>query len=315
MDAELDETLQYLGSSAAHAAIDANVYWPKWNTPWWRLSLLHEMGEIRRAPSALIEHVVEALDESPLKIFPIHPGEIPSGADPHLSVHCHCALGNMYQILFAWGVDVDGELPWIREWFLRYQMSDGGLNCDEAAYAVAGECPSSMVGTIAPFEAVLECTSRPHTPEELEFLRAGARFLIARQLRLGSPTSFNAAERKSAEAWPKLCFPRFYFYDVLRGLRALVRWAEMRGTTLPATATSAVVEDLQRRFPDGMIRIGRRAYEGIGTRAQTETGEWVRGNATTFPLLDRVSVPGEVSVFLSRQWAAIQRLLEGGGGG
>ena len=33
--------------------------------------------------------------------------------------------------------------------------------------------------------------------------------------------------------WQQACFPRFYFYDVLRGLAALARWAEKSGRALP----------------------------------------------------------------------------------
>ena len=40
----------------------------------------------------------------------------------------------MFQVLAASGIDVERALPWIKPWFVRYQMADGGLNCDEAAY-------------------------------------------------------------------------------------------------------------------------------------------------------------------------------------
>ena len=59
------------------------------------------------------------------------------------------------QVLAACGVDVERALPWVKPWFVRYQMADGGLNCDETAYPSTDECPSSMVGTVAPFEAML----------------------------------------------------------------------------------------------------------------------------------------------------------------
>ncbi len=97
-------------------------------------------------------------------------------------------------------------------------MADGGLNCDNDAYLIKDEVPSSMVGTIAAFEAVLLYTPREWTTEERTFLEKGAQFLIKRKLMLGSDTKHNASERKSAEDWMKLCFPRLYLYDVLRGL-------------------------------------------------------------------------------------------------
>ena len=54
----------------------------------------------------------------------------------------------MYQVLFACGVDIDGRAPWIRAWFLRYQLPDGGLNCDEKAYAGSGGA-SSIQSTVS----------------------------------------------------------------------------------------------------------------------------------------------------------------------
>src|SRR5687768_12234609 len=129
MDA-ISSLLRYLASDEAQAAIDANVYWPKWNSPWWHFTLLNEMGLAKQIPERAIRKMVEGLSTFPVKIFPIHPGDCPPGMDPVLDTQCHCGNGNIYQALFAWGVDVDRELPWLRSWFLRYQLPDGGLNCD-----------------------------------------------------------------------------------------------------------------------------------------------------------------------------------------
>ena len=242
----------------------------------------------------------------PIKIFPVHPGEIPEGIDPYArKTLCHCFLGNVYQVLAAWGIDVDSELPWVRSWFIRYQMADGGLTCDNAAYLVKDEVPSSMVGTIAAFEAVVLHTQRPWTAEEQVFLQKGAEFLMGRKLMHGSPTKHNAEERISADKWTKPCFPRFYLYDVLRGLSALLAWAAKTNQTIAVDAVRDVVTDLDRRFPDGKVRMERQSYEGVGTILQSSSGEWIRRQpATFFSLLNKVSVVGEVSPFLSRQWDA-----------
>lgn len=103
------------------------------------MMLLREMGETRRIPESAIEALMSELERTPST-------EFLDGSD----YHCHCALGCVYQLLAGYGVDVDSRLPWIRQWFLRYQMADGGFNCDAEAYSVEGECPSSMVGAIAP---------------------------------------------------------------------------------------------------------------------------------------------------------------------
>ncbi len=312
---ELEESLQYLSSEQAIESLQADPYWPKWNSPWWHMLLLHEMGETKRIPAAVIETYISALNRMPLKIFPIHPEDMPAGVDPYRETPCHCQLGNVYQVLASWGVDVDKELPWIRPWILRYQMSDGGLNCDNEAYLVKDEVPSSMVGTIAAFEAILLYTPRAWTAEERVFLEKGARFLIERKLLLGSPTKHNAAERESAKKWTQLCFPRFYFYDVLRGLSALLLWGQMSDQMsdqrIPWESIREVVTLLEGRFADGQVRCERLAYEGAGTILRSPAGEWVRGQpATFFPLLAKTSAIGEVSPFLSRQWAEARARLK-----
>ena len=226
-------SVEYLGTDAAQRSLDADTYWPKWNSPWWHMLLLHELGEARRIPERAVSKMVEGLDALPVKIFPIQAHELPAGADPHRDVSCHCAVGSIHQVLAACGVDVERALPWIPRWLTGYQMADGGLNCDSDAYLVTGECPSSMVATVPIFEALL---GRPDgTPAERLAVERAARFMIDRELTKGSRSTYNAAERDAAPAWLEPCFPRFYFYDVLRGLAALVRWVEVGGGLVPAS--------------------------------------------------------------------------------
>ena len=312
--AELKASISYLNSEQAQRSLEADPYWPKWDSPWWHMLLMHEIGETNSIPQAVIRTYVASLDRMPLKIFAIHPEDMPAGIDPYRGSPCHCQLGNVYQVLAAWGVEVDKELPWIRPWFLRYQMADGGLNCDNEAYLVKNEVPSSMVGTIAAFEAILLHTPRPWTNEEKAFLNKGAKFLMERKLMYGSQTKHNADERESEKKWLKLCFPRFYLYDVLRGLNALLIWAEKTNQSVPRGAIQEVVTYLAERFPDGRMRIERHSYDGVGTMLPSPSGEWIRRQpANFFPLLVKTSAIGEVSPFLSMQWAEAEgRLAKNG---
>lgn len=306
-EVEIQQSVKYLSSPAAYECLEADPYWPKWDSPWWHMLLLHEMGETEQIPAATVEKFIASLNRIPLKIFPIHPGEMPEGVDPYRGTPCHCQLGNVYQVLAAWGVHVDEELPWIRPWFLRYQMADGGLNCDNEAYLAQHECPSSMVGTIAVFEAILLYTPRPWTLEEKTFLDKGARFLIGRKLMHGSQSKHNADEQEQAKEWLKPCFPRFYLYDVLRGLNALKLWAEKTGQELPEEATRDVVAYLKKHFSDGIIRNERHSYAGKGTILRDASGEWLkRQPATFFPLLTKTSAIGDASPFLTAQWERVR---------
>jgi hypothetical protein len=307
------DSVAYLGSDAALHSIERDPYWPKWNSPWWHMLLLHELGEARQIPSRTSAAMAARIDRL-LHLFPIHPGDAP-GADLQRDSACHCALGTMYPVLAACGIDVERTLPWVKSWFVRYQMADGGLNCDPTAYLQTGECPSSMVATVAPLEAML--LGGAGSSEQRDFVTRAGGFLMDRALIHGSRTVHNAEERGAAVAWRALSFPRFYFYDVLRGLAVLVRWAEATGQRLPEAVAATVVNVLVERWPDGVVRVERQAHAGRTTLLPTDDrSPSPRARASTFPLLEAVSRPGEPSEALTRQWsearAGLLRLARAG---
>ena len=299
----IEDSVAFLQSEAALQSIELDPYWPKWNSPWWHALLLFELGEGARVPVAFAAALVARIDALPMHTFPIQAHEFPPDVDHYRDIICHCALGSVAQVTAACGIDLSQALPWVAPWFPRYQMTDGGLTCDETAYLVSGECPSSMVGTIAPFEAMRTFD----LPERAEFLKRAAQFLIGRGLGRGSNTEHNEKERTSAEAWPALTFPRFYFCDTLRGLAALVRWAESERQALPLAVVAPTALQLVARFPDGVVHIERQAF------AATTTVHFerpvVRTPASSFPLLEASSVIGAPSVALTRQWQGARRAL------
>jgi hypothetical protein len=296
----LNETIAYLDSPAAAAAIEADPYWPKWDSPWWRMTLLHELGLASAIPGRIVAAMVRGLATHYLPSFPFRLDELPPGVDPRRHLACHCALGTMFQVLSACGVDVDAELPWIRRWFLEYQLPDGGLNCDEAAYTRATP-RSSMVSTLPPLEAILHCTRRQFTAEEERFLDRGARYLIERRL----CRSVSRGGALIDPDWLEPCFPRFYFYDVLRGLAFLAAWSERRGRALPSAALEESLSRLRAIAGDagGELVVGRRAWEGAWN--QQLDREWAEAPARSFPLLEETSRVGEASPPLTREWRTV----------
>jgi len=307
---EVSRSEAYLASPAARASLEHDSYWPKWDAPWWHMVLLFERGQAARIPPEAVAAMVSALDRLPIKIFPIHAHDVPEGLSAQRDSSCHCALGRMTAVLSACGVDVDRELPWVRGWFGRYQMADGGLNCDPDAYLATDEVPSSMVGAVPALEAMLALTQKNPREEDLAVLDRAAAFLVARRLVRGSESVQNASERDAARSWPKLAFPRLYFYDVLRGLSALVAWASFRRRSIPWGAISDVVGGLVARFPQGIVEIERRAFEGTGTRLRSPSGEWTSGHpAPLFPLLVASSRIGAPSPFLTEEWRATREGL------
>lgn len=301
-DALIATSVRYLGTPEAAASLARDPYWPKWDSPWWHLLLLFELGAADRIPPAIVERMVARLDALPLHTFPIREEDWPADADRKRDSSCHCALGCMHQVLAACGVDVGGALPWIAPWLARYQLADGGANCDETAYLSGEPDASSMVATIALFEAAL---AGPLTPA----LERAAGFLVDRALVRGSASRHNAEERDAAPGWLLPTFPRFYFYDVLRGLAALVRFADTHGRRLPLAAVAPAASHLARAFPDGVVRVGRRGRDTHRHTLAFVDGAWGRHPTTSFPLLDAVGEVGTASAPLTRQWTDTRRTL------
>lgn len=300
--AGMEHSVRYLASNAAMTSLAGDVYWPKWDSPWWHMLLLWEIGEAKRIPERAVTRMIAGFEDFRLKIFPLSAEEL-GDANPYREVMCHCGLGSMIQVLDACGVDAWSAVPWAVPWFPRYQMADGGLTCDDAAYAVTGECPSSMVGTIGAFEAMLLGGPPAWSAERRAFLDKGAGFLIDRALVHGSASTHNAEERDAAKAWTSPCLPRFYFYDTLRGLTALVRWAELSGASLPESAIGPACMGLATRFPGGVIAVGREPFAGSTTWTAGADHAWkTRVPASRFPLLDAVSVIGASSPHLTAEW-------------
>jgi hypothetical protein len=232
------------------------------------------------------------MDTHYLRLFPIREEELPPGCDPHRDILCHCAAGTMMQVLYASGVDLDVRLPWLRPWLRQYQLPDGGLNCDEGAYVTSFK--SSMVSTLPPLEAALRCTRGTLSADDVRFLDKGAAYLIAHRLVRRAHGDGGVID----PAWQEPCFPRFYHYDLLRGLSFLAEWAETLGRTIPDQAISEALSRFRReRAKFGGIRIGRRAAATASrTLVQSAEGRWVIvDESRTFPLLDEVSHPGDVS--------------------
>lgn len=298
IESAIQESIQYLSSDAAATSIRNNPYWPKWNSPWWNMSVLFEMGLADKIPKRAASLMLSEIKHTHLPYF--FREEAPANKTEEQDCPCPCSLGNIYQILSAVGLDVDGELPWARVWFLKYQMPDGGLSCDEDAYK-ADPNASSMVGTISPLEAILK-TRATLSPDEELFLDRGAQCLIKRQLRLGSSSTHNAEERLDEADWLKPCFPRFYFYDVLRGLSFILLWSEKRRKPIPRQSIEKVVTHLKREFPTDQIQIQRRSFDGVTDRKKQP--------ASYFSLQEQVSIIGQVSAHLTHQWQQSLSLIE-----
>ncbi|MDR3615317.1 MAG: hypothetical protein P4L53_17290 [Candidatus Obscuribacterales bacterium] len=296
----------YLQSDEALESIEKDPYWPKWNSPWWHMLLLHELDLAEHIPKIAVDRMVVALNHHYLPVFPVREEELSPGVDPLGQIACHCQLGEMEQVLTACGVNVGEQIPFLYSWYSRYQLQDGGLNCDESAY-IKDRPVSSIVSTLPPLEAVLFSRASILSKEDHAFLERGAKYLIDKKL-------FRSVRSKSPinAGWTKLCFPRFYEYDVLRGLHFLLSWATATRKLLRAEAILETVSLIDQEFPDGHVSIQRSIWNATSTRFfNPQNKTWSKSLAEGFPLLESVSVVGNRSPYLTAIWTdAKLKLIE-----
>ncbi len=303
----VDESIRFIQSAQAQDWLEKHPYWPKWSAIWWQLQLLRELGFESLVPRSVVEAFAKSVKSTFRDAF--FESEAPADivGDYGQSLPCPCQLGNLCLVLRAYGVDVDQTLPWARNWFVRYQMSDGGMSCDEAAYQASPQA-SSMVGVISCFEAMLGWEPSQLNDDQAQFIERAANHLVQRRLVKASTAPANASEIADEADWKQAAFPRFYFYDVLRGLTALVEYAKRYNRPIPVEAVLPAVESLVQRFPDGRIQIERQSYEGCRTLMME--ADWERADAIFHPLLNRVSQIGRISPSLTREWARVRGDLQ-----
>ena len=297
----IDVSTAYLSSPKAKESLARDPYWPKWDSPWWHMTLLFELDRADAIPKEAAEAMLAAIENKYPRWFPNPREPLPAGKDYHRDGLCHCGLANMAQTLEGCGLDLDARAPWIRAWFLRYQLPDGGLNCDERAYEKGTS--SSIQSTLPALEAVVR-TPRPLTLAEEEFLDRGAQYLIERRL-----VCRRSDGRPMDVEFLKVGFPRFYDYDVLRGLSFLAAWSRVRRRLVPREAVAPSLSALAARFPDGRIRVEKPGLTAEDSLNPAPEGTWSRGAASSFPLLDSARRIGEPSEALTRRWTEVRSIL------
>ncbi|GGN97600.1 prenyltransferase/squalene oxidase repeat-containing protein [Saccharibacillus kuerlensis] len=290
LSAAIEASIRFLETTSHFESEHGEDSRNKWEGAWWQMCTLYEMGEVHRIPESAILQAKKILQTRVWPLFVISKANEPiREEDLNKWDCCHCELAMFYQILQAYGCDLDREMPWIRDWLLKHQLPDGGLNCDPDAYVHSRK--SSIVSTLPPLEAILRYTNREFTEREKEFLDEGARYLTEHRL-VYSKSSGEIIN----DNWLKPCFPRFFEYDILRGLSFLNEWSWRRNKPLPKGIVEEALEQLTPYWDGWNVRIGRQVWEA--------GGEW---GGNTFELLEKLSGVGEGSEFLSREIKKIDR--------
>jgi hypothetical protein len=288
----MEESIKFLESYPDLPIDQIGTSRRKWDGLWWHMATLYEMGEVKQIPESAIAKAKYILEAQTWPIFIKSAEDHPTTEFDHMKMDCcHCELAVFYMILMDYGCDLDKELPWIREWFLKHQLSDGGLNCEPDAYTHSKK--SSIISTLPPLEAILWYTNREFTQEEAFFLDEGARYLIEHRLVCSKQTGDIIDQE-----WLKPCFPRFFEYDILRGMSFLVEWSRRRNKPLPADLLSEGIQQLDSYVEATGISIGRQVFD--------PKGPW---GGHTFVLLEAVSEVGHVSPFLTKHFNVIKSQL------
>lgn len=98
-ESAVQESISYLSSDGAIRDINANPYYPKWNSPWWHMSVLFEMDMANRIPKRAAEKLLSEVKRTHLPYF--FREDAPTDKGPDQDAPCPCAFGNIYQILAA----------------------------------------------------------------------------------------------------------------------------------------------------------------------------------------------------------------------
>lgn len=277
-------------------------YWPKWTAPWWTFSMISEEGLTDQIPRNTLLAFTDSIDRHMLHHFPLTESDIPPECNPYRQIICFCALGTICRILAEASIAVEDRYPWMLEWFARYQLQDGGWNCDEAEY-VRTSPRSSVLSTVTMMEALIAMIRlrREHRTIEMGILRRAIEYLTAHRL----------IRRLSGEVihsdWLIPVYPSFYFYDILRGLSALVNACEVTGTPLPAELVAEGLDTLSGILHEEFNHRNDHAVQG--TLILTDTDWTWKKTPESREDLDRMTAsPHMIHRTLSRIDSLLSRL-------
>jgi len=172
-----------------------------------------------------------------------------------------CINGQVGAVGVYFGQDVRG----IIDRLLAEQLCDGGWNCE----APNGSTRSSFNTTICVLEALLAHErAGGRTREATEARLRGQEYFLERRLfRRRSTGEVIERDRKGNAAWTRFAFPKWWHYDVLRGLEYL----RSAGVTPDERVAEAIELVASKRDEDGRWPLETR-YPGV-MPVETDEGE------------------------------------------
>lgn len=239
---DLSEIREVIESERALLMIERDVYWPKWDSPWWYMLLLEETSRLSEVPIPVFKELLTCADRQYLKIFPVREDEVKGPINGHTEIMCFCFFGSLMKLSAKLEFDVFAHMPWAKDWVNRYQLPDGGYNCDETAYTTSGK--SSIVTTTAMLEGMVEYARFSKQPDMFALnMQKAVSYMMKHQI-------FLSTEGKEIDGadWDKIVFPRFYEYDFSRGLEAVFDFLLLTGKRVRGTAIEKAVALLNSKI-------------------------------------------------------------------
>ncbi len=254
-----------------------DCYWPKWRATVWPLILLAEMGVPGDNPRirAACEYYLKAAGNQD-KSWP--PPEYPEGdLTGYRLLWEPCVTGNMARTLVQFGYGEDPRVREMFEWLVKFQLPDGGWNCEPGPWG-KDVFHSSFMSTIEPLWAFTALDPSHWLKGGNEAVSRGCEFLLMHRLFKSDKTG-----KVINEEWTRLHFPLFYFYDILHGLRVLTEL----GYGQDERTKDALDLLLSKRLPDGTWPMESTFLERIRNNLVKDpaTSQW-----------NRVSGPGIAQV-------------------
>ncbi len=256
-----------------------DVYWPKWKATVWPLILLAEMGVPGELPAVKrgCDYFLRMMDSQDRSWPPPnYPENDSQGQWPaYRSVWEPCVTGNMARTLTVFGSGDDRRVREMFEWLVKYQLPDGGWNCEPGPWQKE-VFHSSFMSTIEPLWAFSALPSQKWPKGGKEVVERACEFLLMHRLYKSDKTG-----RVVHEWWTNLHFPLFYFYDILHGLRVLTSL----GYRSDERMSDAVKLLLSKRLPDGTWPLEASFVETPKRNLvkDSTTGQWsvVKGEKVT----------------------------------
>ncbi|MDD2998525.1 MAG: hypothetical protein PHV05_05640, partial [Candidatus Riflebacteria bacterium] len=238
---DLDEVRAAIESEKALLMIERDVYWPKWDSPWWYILLLEETSRLEEVPVALFKELLTCADRQFLKVFPVNKSDTAGQINGVTDVMCFCFLGSLMRISAKLEFDIFAYLPWAKEWINRYQLPDGGYNCDEVAYSGSGK--SSVHSTVLMLEGLIEYTRFTKEATFALHMQKAVSYLLKHQIYLAS-----TGKEIEGVNWDKVIFPRLNEYDFSRGLEAVFDFLLLTGKKVRGTAVEKAIAMLNSKI-------------------------------------------------------------------